>query len=365
MPETLLVELSPTRARVEPGGAPAEAVVTLQNLGDVVEQYGVEVVGLDPLWYTVSANGDGIGLFPKDRDQVRLAFHPPIGSGVRAGTYRFEVHVRSRDGSQDKTAQGVLEVGGRPAVRVDLMPLRQTARGKGRFHLQATNTGTADGEIALEARDAEEACRFRFPKGDAVVVPAKGKLDLPFEIIPKRRPWFGAERTYDFTVTARSQNTRSLIQPFPGQFTNQPRIGSLGPFVRLSAWSAIALGAVLVALVFLSQLQSLSAEFIRRYCAVTGGITALQERWPCGDGSTGGGCHFGFFFREFSRADAELTGKCTSNEIADGFGNTRQYTSNGVLFWQKTTGTVFYFSNDKLYVFEDKQIRLLDSPEKH
>ena len=55
----------------------------------------------------------------------------------------------------------------------------------------------------------------------------------------------------------------------------------------------------------------------------------------------------------------------STGPIADGFGNARQYTTNGVLFWQKTTGTVFYFANDKLYVFDDKQIRLLDSPEKH
>src|SRR5205823_12124929 len=100
--------------------------------------------------------------------QVRLAFHPPTSAGTRAGSYPFEVRVRSRDGSQEKAAQGILEIRGQANIRLDLMPLRQTAKGKGRFRIQASNTGAADGQVSFEATDSEEACRFDFPKGDSI-----------------------------------------------------------------------------------------------------------------------------------------------------------------------------------------------------
>jgi hypothetical protein len=362
MPETLLVELHPAHARVEPGAAPAEATVTLQNLGDVVQQYAIDVEGLDPNWYTLGSNGDGVGLFPKDKDQVRLTFHPPVGSGVRAGSYPFEVRVRSRDGAQQKSAQGVLDVRGQAVLRLDLMPLRQTAKGKGRFHVQATNTGSADGQLTLEATDAEEACRFEFPKGDSVAVPAKGKIDLPVVVIPRHRPWMGEERTYDFTITGKSPNSRNIAQPFPGQFTYQPRIRSFGPFVKLFFYLGLAGAAVMGALIFAAQVGQFGEQFRQRYCNATSAITTLQQRWPCGEGPSS--CHYSFYNREFYKLDKDLVGECRTNEVADAFGNTRQVTTNGVLFWLKASQSVYFLTGDKLYVFENAQVRLLDSPEK-
>ncbi len=363
MPQLLKAELSPARLQVEPGGAPLQATVTLQNLSDAVQQYGIEVVGLDAAWYTLGVEGEGIGLFPKDTDQVRLTFHPPVAGGVRAGTYPFEVRVRARDGSQEQVIQATLEVRGRASLRLDLMPLRQTSSGKGRFRLQLANTGTADAEVLLEATDAEEACRFEFPKGDAFTVPARGKIEVPVTIVPKHRPWTGEAHTYDFQITARSPHTRSIVQPFPGQLTYQPRIRSLGPLVRAFGYLAAA-GVVLVGLVLSAgRLMPLGQEFGRRYCTVTASVQLLQEHWPCGE--TVGSCHFAFWNREAYRADKDLIGECRSNELADAFGNTRQFTTKGVLFWLKASQTVYYFTEDRLYVFDNGQLRLLDSPDLH
>src|SRR5205823_536345 len=113
--ERVRVRITPDRVDVEPGAAPAEAVVTLQNLGDVVEQYTVDIVGLDGDWYTVPVTS--VGLFPQDTDQVPVRFHPPKRRGMKAGAYHFRVRVRSRSGAAHE-AEGVLDVQGYAVFRV-------------------------------------------------------------------------------------------------------------------------------------------------------------------------------------------------------------------------------------------------------
>src|SRR6266705_2501179 len=98
--QRLQVELGPSRVEVEPGATPAEATVTLQNLGNVV--------GLDPEWFTAPVAS--VALFPQDRDQLHLTFHPPRRPGVKAGTYPFKVVVRARSGAPEESVEGILDV---------------------------------------------------------------------------------------------------------------------------------------------------------------------------------------------------------------------------------------------------------------
>src|SRR5262249_55009957 len=142
------VELAPARVEMEPGGTPIEIVATIQNLSNVVEQYAIQVGGLDSDWYTAPVTS--VSLFPQDRDQVRISLHPPRRQGLRAGSYPFRVVARARNGTAQQTATGVLDVHGVPVYRIDLAPRRQTARGKGGYKLQIANTGAAEVRLALE-----------------------------------------------------------------------------------------------------------------------------------------------------------------------------------------------------------------------
>jgi hypothetical protein len=352
------VALNPAHVRAEPGATPAEATVTLQNMGSIVEEYSVEVLGLDERWFTLS-DGGGIGLFPEDSGQVRLTFHPPVGPGLRAGTYPFEIRVRSQDGAHEDSVQGILELRGQAALRLDLVPLHRTARRRGRFTVRVSNSGTADARLTLEARDAEDACRIAFPKGDGIAVPAKGKVDLPLVVVPKRRGWTGQPRTYDFTVVGRSPAARRVVQPFPGQYTYRPYLMSIGIVFKLLLFAALA-GVLLVGVPILwSASRPLRDELGRRYCTLTAGIPYAQDHWPCGVPET---CSFQFYFREFSEQDRELAGRCTSTAMPDAHGNTMQYTTNGVFFWLKRSQTVYFLTHGKLYAFDDGQIRLVHDP---
>src|SRR5438105_4858332 len=171
MPGDLRVELNPTRVQVDAGASSVDLVVSIQNLGDVVDQYIVEVDGLDADWFTQPPN---LGLFPQDREQVRVNLHPP-GRGVRKGSYPFKILVRSRGGAAAESADGVLEIRGAPKLNLELKPPRLIARGQGTFTLLMANSGNADVRANLEGRDAEEACDVRFPRDESPLVPAGGK----------------------------------------------------------------------------------------------------------------------------------------------------------------------------------------------
>jgi hypothetical protein len=224
--DKLLVQLNTDQIVMEPGGTPFEVVATVQNLGDVVDQYTVELSGLDQDWFTAPVTS--VGLFPRDREQVRISLHPPKRPGLRAGAYPFRITVRSRGGTVQESVEGTLNIRGRAVYRVDITPRRMTARGGGTFKVQIANTGNADVRLALEGRDAENACRIRF-SDEQPLVPAGNKKEIPVNIQPLNRPWVGPERPYDFTITARPQDAGGDPQTVPGQFTHKPLFGSWAP----------------------------------------------------------------------------------------------------------------------------------------
>jgi hypothetical protein len=365
----LLVDITPSKIEVEPGATPAEAVVVIQNLGDLVEQYTVEVIGLDSDWYTAPVAS--VGLFPQDRDQVRVTFHPPKRPGLRAGAYHFKVRVRSRSGGTERTAEGVLDVRGYAVFRLDMAPRRQKARGKGQFKIQLSNSGTADTRVALTAADNEEKCRFRFGSEDAVLIPAAGKIDVPLTVIPKRRPWFGQDATHAFTVNARPDGSRGEPQTVQGSYVYQPFMKSLAWLRKL----VIALVVILLLLVGINYLLAtdLSRLFPQRLQVARGQVCGTVSRVPglggllCRSGPAAApvvnaACAFDQGFEEFATSEKQLVGACTTDVAYDGFGNGLQYTKNGVLFWNKASNTVYFFRDKTLYVRIAEKTRVLDGP---
>lgn len=372
MSDALLLELTPPRVEVEPGGASAEAALTLHNLSNVVEQYTTEVVGLDPEWYTAPVSS--VGLFPQDRDQVRVTFHPPKRPGMRAGSYPFRVLVRSRGGTQTETVDGVLDVRGYAVYRMDVSPRRRVGRKPGKYTVSLTNTGTADARLQLEAKDPEDALQFRFPKEDAPFVGAGSKIDVPLVVRANERPMIGAEKFFDFIITSRPQDARGEPQAVTAQYAFRPRFASWGP-IR-TAVQLLLVAAILFVIADFAvstgvarqlpfRMRVASAQFFKSVCSndlVKGfcpasAIAAKPEPDP-------EACNYDFGFKEFFDAEQALIGPCATAVDYDGFGNGLQYTKNGLMVWVKASNTVYYFGGDSIYAYVDQQTRLLDGPGK-
>jgi hypothetical protein len=362
--ERLVVELTPARIEMEPGGSPVEVTVTLQNLTDVVEQYTVELTGLDPEWYTAPVAS--VGLFPQDRDQVRISLHPPKRPGVKAGTYPFQVIVRARDGRNERVIEGILDLRGYAAYRVDLTPRRQTARGKGAFRLQVANTGTADVRLGLDGHDAEEQGRVRFGRSAEASVTAGAKSELPVIFQPKSRPWVGPERSYDFVISVRPLDARGEPQQVSGQFTHRPL------FRTLPIWGILKILAVLL-VIFLAVIlffgTGIAEELGHRTQVAGSQLCGALYRVPVvGSGCPQpnrapepvANCEFAAGFKELHDAEGQLVGACTTNVRYDEFGNGLQYTEKGVLFWLKGSNTSYFLIDDSVYGLIRGKIQLVD-----
>ena len=368
--EKLKVELDPARIEIEPGGPSQAAVVTLQNLGDGVEQYSVEVTGLDPQWYEASVTS--VGLFPQDKDQVRLTFHPPQ-SGARPGSYPFRVVVRSSAGDGlEKTVEGVLDVRVRAVYQARLEPVQQTSRLRGAYHLRLANTGAADVRLAAEVHDPDNALNVHLPQDHAPLVPAGKEVDVAITITPKSGRWVGPERTYQFDVAVRPQEASGEPQMIAAQYTHHPWLASWDPVKRGARRAArpVAIGAgvlLLLAFIFLADVPG-------RIVAGTGaaghavGATAarawsalpLPGRSAAAAPKAARDCKLDQRVSGFTPAEAPLVGDCASRADSDPFGNAIQYTNKGVLYWLKSTDSVYFFAGDSVYVLVDGRFRLLN-----
>ena len=86
--------LAPSKLELARAGETAEAVLTVQNLGTKVDQYLIEVSGLDASWYTLSMAS--VSLFPRDQDKVLVKLHPTGEGASKGGEFPFAIKLTSR-----------------------------------------------------------------------------------------------------------------------------------------------------------------------------------------------------------------------------------------------------------------------------
>ncbi|MEW6231986.1 MAG: hypothetical protein AB1566_06680 [Chloroflexota bacterium] len=212
MSEKIKVSLSATTFQVAPG-ASAEFTVTVQNLSEIVDQYTIEVLGLDPHWYTLSTAA--LSLFPQDEGQAQVSLHPP--GGARAGDYAFTIRATSRDNPAEQTSVlGTLKVQPVILFALDLSPKRRSTRGKATFQINVANPGNLELILDMKATDPEEGCRYEFRPSKVTVAPG-GRALVDLTVWPKEPPPPGEAKTYDFTVTATPTGAPACAQSVQGQ----------------------------------------------------------------------------------------------------------------------------------------------------
>jgi len=133
--ERIRASLSPTQLQVQAGGVPLIATLQLQNLGDIVDKFLVEVEGLDQTWYSRSASS--VALMPQATDQVQISFQPPKRKGVKARPYPFAVTVSSQSTVEEATSIiGQLEILPLIEFKLRVHPYRVSCRRKGTFRIK-------------------------------------------------------------------------------------------------------------------------------------------------------------------------------------------------------------------------------------
>lgn len=240
----LEVRLEPAEINVSPGGAPATATVSVQNMGTDVDQFSIEIEGLDPAWY--SAEAKAVALFPGDSMPLAISIHPTPG-GVQPGRYPFTVRARSHsDPNLVAGAGGAVLVGGSRAFRVEIAPQRVTAHA-GKYRLTLTNGGGVPLPMELSGYDEPKLLSYNF-RNARPTVPASGRLTVPLSVKPRSPTIFGQSKPYRFNVAARPAGGSDADWKITsGELVHTPRIALwmlpalavavLLPLLAYLAWS--------------------------------------------------------------------------------------------------------------------------------
>jgi len=222
------LEVEPNALLVPHGAQSATARLRLANAGGIVDQYTVQVEGLDPRWWTLS--NDSPSLFPGDETTITLEVHTPPAQA--AGRYSFRVVVTSVSSpSQQTVAEGAVVIEGKAAVKSRLHPQRVRGR-RGRFRIETENVGTQPLEMTYGGYDTEDRCRLSFSPAEAAIPPGR-VATAALDVSARRNGWFGEAYKFNLRLTTVPQGHPDLRETLTGEFEHKPLFRSVLPFILL------------------------------------------------------------------------------------------------------------------------------------
>jgi uncharacterized membrane protein len=256
-----------------PGELAANAILTVQNKSDVVEQYEIQVMGIPDNWYSLQATD--LRLEPGARQEVLLRLTPHTGPGLPAGLYDFRIRVaphRSPDSFRD--VGGRMGIAGVVAFDGRLSPV--TARGrKEKFNLTLVNKGSIPLDLEIEGSDLEGMCRFDVPPLPALE--QSEERAVPVQVGARRNRFLGPPETFDFRleVTASGDEESATSKTFRAQLVHTPLLSYRFAFLCAFIASLIAI----VTLILTIGISPIDAGFDATGCA----LRSEYKRWPKGN----------------------------------------------------------------------------------
>ncbi len=239
----LVATLSQGVRSVEPGG---QIVFTLdvRNIGTVVDEFTVEVLGDAAAWAEVQP--PSLNLMPGTAGVVTIRIRPPRAPQARSGWVNFGVGVRSRQHPQASVVErAAVDVAPFVEYSIELAP--RVARGSGgaTFAVKARNDGNLPISLSLSADDAEQALEFSFSPPVIHVEPGASRFSS-LKVRARQTFLVGAARSRPFqvAVSSRDQPSRTL----DGTFVQHGRL----PAALLLLTGALAAIAVLGGALLLS-----------------------------------------------------------------------------------------------------------------
>ena len=234
----LRVNVAPERAEAAPGDN-LQFDVTVRNASDIVEHYGVEMLGL-PDGATVRTEPEVAKLRPAETGTLTVRVTLPVQPPPPAGTYVVGALVRSpyrHDVS--RCVEVPIQLASVEQITLRTTPEVVNGGGSGQFTVEVANGGNAPVRLYLSATDPER-------RVSAVFQPAY--LDLPpgaaaraLLAVSAPVPW-NKEKQRQLTITAAPDMPGAVPVTGTASFVQQPRFAS--KFVK---FAGIAAGVVVLA----------------------------------------------------------------------------------------------------------------------
>jgi len=196
-------------------GANIKSTISIINRGSVVDQFSVEVEGLEESWYTLSASS--VKLFPGGQESITLTIHPPKESSSKAGKYPFSIKAASVENPKETATElGTLEIQPYHEFGAELHPTQRVTRGEADFQLTIRNKGNGRETFKFNAQDEQGGCQFRFEDEEVKLDPGESSK-VGLWVGAKSRPKFGAKKQYSFQVNVVPGWDKEAAQTVAGQ----------------------------------------------------------------------------------------------------------------------------------------------------
>ncbi|WP_346009563.1 hydrolytic protein, partial [Streptomyces sp. SID1328] len=183
---------------VTPGGL-ATTTLTVRNDSDIVEAYGLEVVGDCAAWATVEPAR--VSLYPGTSETVTIRLEPPRSPEVRAGEVPLAVRVLPTEHPEAvRVPESTVRIEEFRELRAEIAPRRRRGWLRGRYRLALRNEGNTPVTLGFTPAQPGEELRFtlkpaeqRLEPGESAEVGLRARIGKPV--------WFGAPVIWPFTVT--------------------------------------------------------------------------------------------------------------------------------------------------------------------
>ncbi len=240
------VSLSAPELQVE-GGQIVDLVVSVKNLSQVVDQYRLDIKGLDPRWYEIKVAS--VSLFPQDQDQLTIVFKPPKSSEALAGDHNFKIFLYSRE-YPDETFVTTFNLKILPyfSYEAKLSPEKLSTRGPANLHIDIENRGNTPIGFEFAAEDSERSLNYQFKPEITTVQPAKvGSVSL--KVTQKKRKFIGSGESYEPEIKVIPKEHPEASKSFVANLTFKPTI----PVWLLVLLSLLLIGGIIYFLLFFTK----------------------------------------------------------------------------------------------------------------
>ncbi len=241
-----LASLESKNVSVEPG-AVATVRARVQNTGQIVDEFGVDVLGDASGW--ASSTPPMVRLFPGQEEVVTITFRPPRAAEVRSGDIPFAVRVQPREDPQGSTVEeGVVSVGAFVEAGAELIPRNSRGSRSGVHEIAVDNRGNAALQATLSAGDQDKQLDFKLSPA-SLAVGAGSAAFARLRVRPKQTFFRGAPKSRPFQVK---------VQP-----EGRPPVNLDGTLIQgplISPWMLPATLALIAAIIAVTVLWFLAVK---------------------------------------------------------------------------------------------------------
>lgn len=244
---TYRVELEGPDMAVAPG-AHVQALLKIENVGDVPDRYVVDVSGLPGGWVRVDRVELELG--PGEQGQALISLKPLRKSESQPGKHPFSVRVRSRSNPGSSIeAPAALEVLPFSGFGIALGNAR--VKTDETFRLYVHNQGNAPLSLLIRGAAPGHTLAFHLPTSRLTLGPGEHRA-LVGTVRPRRPRWLGGDREHEFALVAQAQDASRFVAAVPGRYLEKSVLPVWAPALMLPLLAVIVLLVAGAALLLLS-----------------------------------------------------------------------------------------------------------------